>query len=126
MQFVHARIGACPGWGGARRLTSIIGRKNALKAIAASRAIGRGKAMQWGLVDIAAEDVEGGRDFLSQFTKDSLFPGSVHAIKKAIAGVEHLSDDDSRLLELEMFKQRWGSVDNTNALQQRTHYTKTE
>jgi ethylmalonyl-CoA/methylmalonyl-CoA decarboxylase len=31
IQFIHARLGASPGWGGGSRLTQILGRRNALR-----------------------------------------------------------------------------------------------
>ena len=36
VQFVHAKIGASPGWGGAHRLTQLVGRREALRMIGTS------------------------------------------------------------------------------------------
>ena len=51
IQFIHAKIGACPGWGGARRLTSIVGRNQALLACAGSLKLTPQKALDMHLVD---------------------------------------------------------------------------
>ncbi len=116
IQFVHARIGAAPGWGGARRLTHIVGRKVAIHAIAGSQKIDLENALDYGLVDMGVSDKEGSKQLLSMFTSDQLYGESVRCIKKSISGVEHLSDQAAKDLELEMFRQRWYSADNQTAL----------
>ena len=40
MQFVHASMGISPGWGGAHRLKSIVGRSNALRLLISGERIG--------------------------------------------------------------------------------------
>jgi ethylmalonyl-CoA/methylmalonyl-CoA decarboxylase len=133
VQFVHAKIGACPGWGGARRLTHIVGRNHAIMACAGSTKIFGPDALSMGLVDeiyppfdssCAADDdvvtpeshaIAAGLKFLQPFVTQK-FPGSVRAIKLAIAGVEHLDATSSMELEAQLFRQRWAGSDNKAAL----------
>jgi ethylmalonyl-CoA/methylmalonyl-CoA decarboxylase len=132
VQFVHAKIGACPGWGGARRLTHIVGRNHAIMACAGSVKIFGPEALSMGLVDkiylpfdssSAADDdvvtpashaIAEGLTFLQPFVTQK-FPGSVRAIKLAIAGVEHLDGTSSIELEAQLFRQRWAGSDNKAA-----------
>lgn len=134
IQFIHAKIGACPGWGGARRLTHIVGRNNAILACAGSLKLFADGAQSMRLIDAtyppfdpthsttesdasSPEDhaIAEGLKFLQPFTVQK-FPGSVRAIKQAIAGVEHLDAESSKDLEAHMFKQRWAGSDNKAAL----------
>lgn len=146
IQFVHAKIGASPGWGGARRLTNIVGRKHALKVCAGSAQIRATEALEMGFVDALVtphsncneEQVKLGNYGLSMsasmrsscpddyfrevgraFLEPYLkqaYPGSVRAIKTSIAATEDLSSTDAKNVEATMFKQRWCSADNTAAL----------
>ncbi|MEQ1504375.1 MAG: enoyl-CoA hydratase/isomerase family protein [Myxococcota bacterium] len=51
LHFVHARLGIAPGWGGAGRLTRIVGRRAALSLLTRARSVGPGEAVEIGLVD---------------------------------------------------------------------------
>ncbi|KAJ1438591.1 ClpP/crotonase-like domain-containing protein, partial [Ochromonadaceae sp. CCMP2298] len=51
IQYVHAKIGASPGWGGARRLASIVGRRHALRFCGTSEKVWAAEAQMAGLVD---------------------------------------------------------------------------
>lgn len=51
LQFVHAKIGASPGWGGARRLVNIVGRQKALLICAAAKPITAEQGEAMGLID---------------------------------------------------------------------------
>ena len=131
VQFVHAKIGASPGWGGARRLTNIIGRTNALLLCAASVKVNAQESQFIRLIDgiynpyteenteIAKTPVEynclQGVMYLQPFLQQK-FPGSVRAIKLAIAGTEYLDTKSSMELEAEIFRQRWAGNDNKSAL----------
>jgi ethylmalonyl-CoA/methylmalonyl-CoA decarboxylase len=121
IQFVHANIGASPGWGGARRLTHIVGRKEALLLCAASLPLEAEKALQIGFVDglfdpALESDVQAGMRFLQPFLKQS-YPGSVRAIKTAVGSLEEEGPAESRQTEMRVFGERWFSQDNQNALQ---------
>ena len=125
IQFVHAKIGASPGWGGARRLTQIVGRRAALRLCAASTPMKSADALQAGFVDdlIECDGVDdsdashlaAGLAFLRPFTAQP-YPGSVRAIKTAVASVEDCSVEESKRVEVDMFAQRWFGPDNQSAL----------
>lgn len=142
IQFVHAKIGASPGWGGARRLTNIVGRKHAIKLCAGSAQVRSAEAHEIGFVDnivapytqylqniqspgtsaggtaVPSADEyfhEMGKAFLVPYLKQA-YPGSVRAIKASIAATEDLSSSDAKAVEMSMFKQRWCSPDNNAAL----------
>ncbi len=128
VQFVHAKIGASPGWGGARRLTQIVGRKEALRLCAASIPIRAKEAVNVGFVDGTVpsstgtaspstdeEHLSAGVAFLQPYLAQP-FPGSVRAIKTTIAAVEHCGVEESRQVELDMFESRWFGPDNQSAL----------
>jgi ethylmalonyl-CoA/methylmalonyl-CoA decarboxylase len=147
VQFVHAKIGASPGWGGARRLSSIVGRRHALRICGTSVKVWAAEAEAAGLVDevispytglevgteAGTEAGEAGADayflaagasFLAPFCKP--FPASVRAVKTCMAAGEELEAAEAKALELEMFKQRWCSEDNNNALHSSAlHFFKT-
>jgi ethylmalonyl-CoA/methylmalonyl-CoA decarboxylase len=125
IQFVHAKIGASPGWGGARRLVDIVGRKEALRLCAGSIPINAQEALKVGFIDgvisvspLKTDDeciVDAVRTFLHPYLVQP-YPGSVRAIKSAIAAVEYGSEEESRKVELDMFASRWFGPDNRSAL----------
>lgn len=122
IQFIHATIAASPGWGGAKRLTSIVGRREAIKLAASSRKISATEAVSIGLVDAVVE-VQSESDwpqvidnFLQPYLQQK-FPRSVRAIKHAIAGVEHLSSSDAIALEQKVFHDRWYSSEHAAVME---------
>lgn len=130
IQFIHAKIGASPGWGGARRLTNIVGRSHALLACAGSLKLNAEAALNMRLVDAIyppydattmkdttpeAYAISQGVKLLQPFLVQK-FPGSVRAIKQAVAGVEDLDAAHSKSVEAELFRQRWAGSDNKAAL----------
>lgn len=127
VQFIHAKIGASPGWGGAHRLTKMIGRRSALRMIATSPRLYAQDALAINYADhviephsspeVSAEDYyrDAGVRFLQPYL-DMQFPGSVRAIKQAVAAADELETDAARSIEMNMFRQRWGGADNKAAL----------
>ena len=51
VRFVHASMGLVPGWGGAGRLTGLVGRTAALRLLTTARRCGAQEALRIGLVD---------------------------------------------------------------------------
>lgn len=51
IQFVQARMGVTPGWGGAVQLVDLVGKREALKIVASSKKILPTQALKIGLVD---------------------------------------------------------------------------
>eukprot|EP00981_Chlorochromonas_danica_P011051 scaffold3685_cov128-Ochromonas_danica.AAC.1 len=124
IQFVHARLGASPGWGGARRLTEIMGRKEAIRLLLSSPKITAEHALEIGYVDkIIRHETpltdDDWHEISLQFLQPYLimpYPKSIRAIKTAIGGVESKSVKEAIQLEQAVFHARWGSADNTHAL----------
>jgi enoyl-CoA hydratase/carnithine racemase len=129
IQFVHAKLGASPGWGGSNRLTSIIGRKNSLRLLASSCRINVNEAIKIGLVDKILPkyqvdlSIEDNKHIIDNYILEYLrpyliqiFPESVYAIKQSVAAADVLSLNESQIVDAEMFGNRWGSNDNLSAI----------
>jgi ethylmalonyl-CoA/methylmalonyl-CoA decarboxylase len=93
IQFVHARLGIAPGWGGTSRLVQLVGRQTALKLLLlachrGTAGIGPGEAFQMGLVDHRCDGsaVRGTLEWLSELT--SLPVVAVRAVKRQLAEAE--------------------------------------
>jgi enoyl-CoA hydratase/carnithine racemase len=115
VQFVHPLIGASPGWGGAQRLYHIVGRQRAITLACGSKRLYLEDGLNCGFLDAPMTSLEDCELFLHQFTgKEAL--GSVDGIKRAIAANEYLNSDGAKVVELEVFKNRWFSEDNIKAL----------
>lgn len=127
VQFVHAKIGASPGWGGAYRLTKMVGRREAIRMIGTSPRVAALEAQAINFADALVQPYTdhtvspddhfraAGVQFLQPYL-DMQFPGSVRAVKQAIAAADELDTEAARCVELNMFKQRWGGSDNKTAL----------
>ena len=120
IRFLHASIGASPGWGGAHRLVSIVGRRHALRLLGTSPKVGAMEARRMGLVDRV---VAGGGDALDAAAMDVLspylalrFPASVRAAKRMVGAHDYEGQGECRALERQCFGERWGSRDNAAAL----------
>ena len=138
--FVHAKIGASPGWGGATRLLDIVGRNKALHLLCSAQRLTPKEAKEIQLCDyiielkheeeeegeiVGEEEIENQRrdDSLSQYGHQILqpyihmpFPGAVKDLKYLIGNLSNLSREEQLLLERSTFQKRWGSEDNSNAL----------
>jgi enoyl-CoA hydratase/carnithine racemase len=149
--FVHAKLGASPGWGGGGRLVQLVGRSRALLLLGTARVLSPQEALEAGLVDalllssspafsssrtsappplpssftpaVAAERgsqhssyVEQSLSFLQPFTSMQ-YPSAVKDMKYLIGGITCTGNtEDTAQLEKEIFRRRWGSKDNLNAL----------
>ena len=51
IQFVQARMGVTPGWGGAMQLVDLVGKREALKILSSSKKILPIQALNMGLID---------------------------------------------------------------------------
>lgn len=85
IRFIHNSLSLCPGWGGASRLTQIIGRKSALRVMLGAEKLSAAKAFELGLVDdiVTGDGMEGAKRFLFDFTQYN--PTSSQAIKQMVA-----------------------------------------
>lgn len=125
IQFVHARIGASPGWGGAARLINIVGRQQALRLLGTSERINTEEMLQIGLADMvvpSAEAIDSNvrHERLLQYAMNHLNPylkqpyeSSVRGIKSTVAATEN---DDVITMERRIFGRQWASQDNKQAI----------
>ena len=59
------------------------------------------------------------REYLQSYV-DMPYPGSVRAVKTAVAAVEDCSPEEARAEELRMFAGRWGCADNLAEISRRS------
>jgi ethylmalonyl-CoA/methylmalonyl-CoA decarboxylase len=117
IQFVHAKIGAAPGWGGAQRLANIVGRKEAIKLACSAKRISAQDAIDIGFVD-ELESINEEQEWVSVIDEffrpfsELQYPLSTRAIKRAISGTEYLPPNEASELEIESFRSRWYSQDH--------------
>jgi ethylmalonyl-CoA/methylmalonyl-CoA decarboxylase len=118
--FVQAKLGVTPGWGGASRLLSIVGRKSALRLLGTSMQVDVETALKIGLVDQSvkvsseAEILDHAVAFFEPFSKQR-FPDAVKAMKRIIAESD-LNPLQGAITESRVFGERWGGKDNSSAL----------
>jgi ethylmalonyl-CoA/methylmalonyl-CoA decarboxylase len=118
IQFVHAKLGVSPGWGGATRLISIVGRQNALRLLASSPKVNTTEAINIKLVDASYDSVDDSSTSALEFLDSYLsqpYQSSIRGIKSIIAESEK-SFQDSRSIERQIFTQLWCGPDNTEAI----------
>jgi ethylmalonyl-CoA/methylmalonyl-CoA decarboxylase len=125
--FVHATIGASPGWGGGARLVSIVGRSHSIRLLGSARRLSPVEASSIGLCDEVAEfrnpsllpheweamAVEKARSFLRPFG-DMPYPSAVRDMKRLVSGLTNPKGDAN--LEREIFYSKWGSEENKQAI----------
>ena len=112
IQFVHARLGLVPGWGGAVRLTQIVGRRKALELLAFSPRLSARQARDIGLVDRIAPPgraQEHARAWLAGL--DGLPVASVRAAKAVVSDADELSGDEALDRAAARFRTLWGGPD---------------
>lgn len=83
IHFVHARLGIAPGWGGARRLERLVGRRRALRILLDAQAIGPEDALSLGLADEVAPDAALAAEVLVGRWLDRA-PEAVRAVKRQL------------------------------------------
>ena len=129
IQFVHARIGASPGWGGGGRLLHIVGRQHALRLLATSERIKAQEMLKIGLADHVIEptaEKESDATALSHYYLQSVldylkpymeqpYESSVKGIKSIIAASER-SEGDMAEVEKQIFLHQWASDDNKHGI----------
>ncbi|MCP4809775.1 MAG: enoyl-CoA hydratase/isomerase family protein [Proteobacteria bacterium] len=109
IQFVHARLGLVPGWGGAVRLTRLVGRRTALELLAFSRRLNAQQARSVGLVEQLCPPGQAeaaAKTFLQALR--SLPPESVRAAKSVVSDADHLPADEALDRAATRFRGLWG------------------
>lgn len=114
---VHAMIGASPGWGGGRRLRSIVGRREALRILGTSVRVDASEALRIGLCDEIVDDsnvlISRAEEFIRPYL-DQRFPKSVQGVKR-IVSADSLGQQNGDI-ERAVFESRWLGEDNKIAL----------
>ena len=118
--FVHAKLGVTPGWGGAARLQSIVGRGNALKLLGTSCSIFGDEAIRIGFAEsivttTSEQDViDAAMSFLDPFLKQR-YPEAVRSAKRVVSALA-VNPITGREVESNAFASRWAGKDNTSAI----------
>lgn len=115
--FKYARVGVVPGWGGCRRLVSLVGPARAVLLTTTAAQVSSAEAVRLGLVE---EVVPAGRALATARTwaeeMASLAPLSVRELKRLLRHAARGSRDDSAELETEAFVRLWASADHREGL----------
>ena len=117
VQFVQTRMGISPGWGGARRLSDIVGRRWALRLLARGEAVQGDEALSIGLADRVCEGSESAPEAaldLLQPLLDAPFGSAIRAVKQAVTGSDLSRPAEDR--ERAAFASVWASAENKAAL----------
>lgn len=116
IHFVHAQLGIAPGWGGAGRLTQIVGRRAALRILARARPLGPGEAFEIGLVDRRCDGpaVDEAREWLAAALCAP--PEAVRALKRQIVSAAPARTVDPAD-EIDAFAAVWGGPAHRLALE---------
>lgn len=110
IQFVQARLGIAPGWGGTARLVRLLGRRKAFRVLCAPRSISPGEATEIGLADhrCGPDAVEGALQWLEDVR--SLSPAAVRAVKRQL-----VARDPEQAVEA--FATLWHGAEHKKALE---------
>lgn len=110
IQFVQAKMGLTPGFGGGSRLVRIVGPRTALKLLTSAQTISSSEALEIGLADSTTSDAgdisEEASDWLKQYT--SAPADIVRAMKTVVKHAAELTLDQSLQREKHVFTSLWG------------------
>lgn len=112
IQFVHARLGLVPGWGGAVRLTRLLGRQRSLRVLAFSPKLTAAEALDLGLVDslcAPGQAAEAAAALLEPLT--SLPRASVRAAKRVVHDADALPEREALNRAVPRFGDLWTGPD---------------
>ena len=115
IRFKHATMGLTPGWGGAKRLHDIVGRRDALRLLTTAQSVHPDFALRIGLCDYIADgDMDAATlRFLEPFLDIAQNnPKAVRAAKKIVA----TGSVDFCATEAAEFGRLWGSEENLRAV----------
>src|SRR4051794_41747678 len=106
--FNQVSLGIMPAWGGAERLTQIVGRGRAMLAVSTGRLFDAATAHQWGLVDEVVPRTsfdEHWRTVARQIA--DLAPGTSRAVKSVIGAVTPAAHPDLAESASHQFARLW-------------------
>uniref|UniRef100_G3NRX6 Ethylmalonyl-CoA decarboxylase n=1 Tax=Gasterosteus aculeatus TaxID=69293 RepID=G3NRX6_GASAC len=133
IQFVHKHMGLVPGWGGAARLTRIVGSRNALKLLGGALKVDPELGLQIGLADgvvEAPQAAEGGAGVVLQQAENWLshYAGGaapvIRAVKKVVLSGGELPLSEALRTEKDVFGTVWGGPANLQALASKSKHRK--
>mmetsp|Transcript_22411 Transcript_22411/g.68284 ORF Transcript_22411/g.68284 Transcript_22411/m.68284 type:complete len:275 (+) Transcript_22411:160-984(+) len=124
IKFVHTRLGAAPGWGGAARLVQEVGRATALRLLLHSETIDAENAVSIGLAHAAGVEGESAvdvaiRTIVGPSLEASASVESMRAIKRQVAESSKLPSDVLRE-QTRLFTPLWGAGANRDAVHAQT------
>ncbi|XP_058028209.1 ethylmalonyl-CoA decarboxylase isoform X1 [Ahaetulla prasina] len=126
IRFVHKQMGLVPGWGGAARLTQILGSSPALKLLSGAVKLDPQNALHIGLVDSilsSSDEHESLREMHTWLKLYTTGPAEViQAVKKVVSAGRELQLEAALRREKEIFGTVWGGPANLQALAQRTKH----
>ncbi|XP_054477944.1 ethylmalonyl-CoA decarboxylase [Anoplopoma fimbria] len=124
IQFVHKHMGLVPGWGGAARLSRIVGSQNALRLLGGALKVDPELGLEIGLADGVlevpkAEEGAGillqqAENWLSHYTKGAA--PVIQAVKKVVLSGRELPLTEALRTEKDVFGTVWGGEANLQAL----------
>jgi len=120
IQFVHTRLGAAPGWGGAARLTQEIGRSSALRLLLLAEKLDVEAIMRLGLAHACGHEGESASDvamrtIITPSLEASASVDSMRAIKGQVAATSTIPDSVLRE-QTWLFSPLWGVGANRKAV----------
>lgn len=117
LAFTQGRFGLIPGWGGATRLTRLVGRGRALFLLMTGRPVGAREAQAIGLVDevVPRQRLDDAlADLLANL--EMVAPEAVRAAKEAVRTAVMLPFEQSLAHELDLFTTLWASAAHREGL----------
>ncbi|KAF1326412.1 Ethylmalonyl-coa decarboxylase, partial [Globisporangium splendens] len=119
VQFVQARMGVSPGWGGGARLCKLVGRQHALRLLCTAAKTSPEEALRLGLADLVFyADTEAKDKLIHEFVSpfDAIASEVLHGQKKVIASADDVNLDELVDYEHSVFRSLWGGPANLQAL----------
>jgi enoyl-CoA hydratase/carnithine racemase len=119
IRFVHAKLGASPGWGGTSRLFSIVGRNQALEILGTSKKLEPAYCLNCKFIDEIVETdktcVDMGIEFLKPYLDQKYFQ-SIRSIKIGVVAASKYDVHNANEIASLEFSKRWASPENLNEL----------
>ena len=121
IEFVHAKRGASPGWGGGRRLVKKVGRRKAIRMMLLGECIhGEEEAVTCEYADAVGDEGESSLEATMRYIQPILelpCSQSIRAIKSTISAADDEAIDIAMERERESFLSVWGGEANVKQIQ---------
>jgi ethylmalonyl-CoA/methylmalonyl-CoA decarboxylase len=131
IRFIHARMGVCPGWGGATRLTRLVGRRRALQLLGTAQGVNAAQALELGLMDQIVNSSESSSSMVGTLVNflDGYIhadPRVLHAAKRCVAATDAADSSFAAATQSEhdIFCSLWGGELNQAAIMKKAATTK--